>query len=83
VRQHTGNAKITYIGHSQGTTQMFYQLAKSNTDWKDKINLFVALAPVTRMANASSELMKFFSTGADDIKNALYAIHIYHILDGW
>lgn len=83
VRKQTGNDKVTYIGHSQGTTQMFYQLAKPNNDWKDKINLFVALAPVTRMAHASSDLINFFSQGSDEIRSVLYAIHIYHILDGW
>lgn len=62
---------------------MFYQLAKPNTDWKDKLNLFVALAPVTRMNHSSSELMTFFAKGANDIKEALYLIHVYHLLDGW
>ena len=62
---------------------MFYELAKTNTDWKDKINLFVALAPVTRLANSTSGLMVFFSKGAEAIKDALYLVHIYHLLDGW
>lgn len=62
---------------------MFYQLSKPNTDWKDKINLFIALAPVTRLDHSSSDLMTFFAKGADSLRNALYLIHVYHLLDGW
>ena len=28
ILQNTNNAKLAYIGHSQGTTQMFYALSK-------------------------------------------------------
>ena len=27
VREHTGAEKLTYIGHSQGTSQMFYGIS--------------------------------------------------------
>lgn len=43
------------MGHSQGTTQMFYALSSSVGDQlKDKIKLFIALAPIV-------------SVGADNI----------------
>ena len=41
--------KVTYVGHSQGTTQMFYALAHDQQKIMDKVNLFAALAPVTRI----------------------------------
>ena len=47
VRELSGNDKITYIGHSQGTTQMFYALAHNQAKLLEKVNLFAALAPVT------------------------------------
>lgn len=43
--QMSGQPKITYIGHSQGTTQMFAALADS-PQFDDKIDLFIAYAPV-------------------------------------
>ena len=61
VRKLTGVDKVTYIGHSQGTSQMFYGLAENQDFWKDRLNLYVALAPVTRLDHAKSELMVFFS----------------------
>ena len=47
ILEKTKVAKLTYIGHSQGTTAMFYALAKNQDLLKSKINLFVALAPAT------------------------------------
>lgn len=61
VRAFTGNQKVTYVAHSQGTSQMFYQLAKPKNAWSDKLNLFVALAPVTRLDHSKAELMVYFS----------------------
>ena len=59
VLRETGRQNLTYIGHSQGTTQMFYALATNNEYWKDKINLFVALAPVVDLASTDSTLIKY------------------------
>lgn len=42
-----GHQKIAYVGHSMGTTQMFYALAKIPDFFRDRMSLFVALAPVT------------------------------------
>lgn len=42
----TGQEKISYIGHSQGTTAMFSALASNQDFWKERLNLFVAWAPV-------------------------------------
>ena len=48
ARQVSGAAKVTYIGHSQGTTQMFAALSFANIRPKvaPYINRFYALAPV-------------------------------------
>ena len=52
IRNATGKNKITYLGHSQGTTQMFYGLAKNEDYFKDRINLFIALAPCVKITNS-------------------------------
>jgi len=54
------NKKITYIGHSQGTTQMFAALANPNGRNPAIINnleKFAALGPVAYLGNVKSKLM--------------------------
>jgi len=40
---------------------MFYALATNHDFWKNKINLFVALAPVVNLANTDSKMLKFLA----------------------
>jgi hypothetical protein len=40
-----------------GSTQLFYALSVSQDLWKERINLFIALAPVTRLNYSPSELL--------------------------
>jgi len=47
----TGRKNLTWIGHSQGTSQMFAALSSNQQKYVDKINLFVALAPIARLTN--------------------------------
>ena len=56
VLANTGKDALTWIGHSQGTMQMFAQLSE-NPDFADKINLFVALAPVSSLVHSTSGLL--------------------------
>ena len=53
----TGALKVTYIGHSQGTTQMFCALSENFDFFSERINLFIALAPVVKLDNCSSGLI--------------------------
>ncbi|KAL0482573.1 triacylglycerol lipase [Acrasis kona] len=57
VLDHTKSKQLSYVGHSQGTTQAFAAMCMFPFMQK-KINLFVALAPVTRLSNQSSQLLK-------------------------
>jgi len=57
IRNETGLQKISFIAHSTGTTQLFYALTKKPEFWKERLNLFVALSPVTRMENSKSEFL--------------------------
>lgn len=45
ILANTGQEKLSYIGHSQGTSQMFAQLS-DNPDFADKINIYCAFAPI-------------------------------------
>lgn len=54
----TGVKKLTYIGHSQGTTQMFASLPDHMDFYRERLNLFIALAPPTRMVPIASQLLE-------------------------
>ena len=46
-----------YIGHSEGTTQFFIGASLKPDYYKEKVNLFVALAPVARLEHSPNKLM--------------------------
>ncbi|EAL72959.1 carboxylic ester hydrolase [Dictyostelium discoideum AX4] len=54
----TGNSKVNYIGHSQGTTMGFIGF-KDGSELTKKINTFFALAPVARVTHCQSPLFNF------------------------
>ncbi|KAM9986939.1 hypothetical protein ACTFIY_011374 [Dictyostelium cf. discoideum] len=54
----TGNNKVNYIGHSQGTTMGFIGF-KEGSELSKKINTFFALAPVARVTHCKSPLFNF------------------------
>ncbi|CAE7494966.1 LIPK, partial [Symbiodinium microadriaticum] len=58
----TGVDSVGYVGHSEGTIQMFAAATSTGEnevlrDALSKVNLFVALAPVTYVSNMGSRLM--------------------------
>jgi pimeloyl-ACP methyl ester carboxylesterase len=68
VLYETGEDKLTYVGHSQGTSQMFYALAMNEDEMKDKINLFVACSPVMRLGLKKDRTTKFV---VDEIRHGI------------
>lgn len=50
--------KIIYIGHSQGTTSFFSGMSLNPNFFKENINIMVALAPIARLTNMSSNFLK-------------------------
>ena len=46
------------MGHSQGTTQMFSALSENSEWFRERINLFVMLAPVTRVDRIMNPTLK-------------------------
>lgn len=57
VIEQTNQAKIYYIGHSQGTT-VFYVMCSEKPEYNDKIRAHFSLAPVVYMSNMGSPLLK-------------------------
>lgn len=51
--------KLIYIGHSQGTCMMFAAMSLMPEYFRDRIKLFVALAPVAQLRHMKSSFLAF------------------------
>ena len=60
VVNNTGQPKLYYVGHSQGTLIAFAGLSQ-NKDLASKIKMFFALGPVISITHMISPLKFFFS----------------------
>lgn len=60
ILEKTGHKKITYIGHSQGTTS-FFVMASTLPEYNDKIKSMHALAPVAYCRHMISPPFRFLS----------------------
>jgi pimeloyl-ACP methyl ester carboxylesterase len=64
----TGRNKISYIGHSQGTAQLFAAASLDPDYFSQRINCFLAFGPVTNLKNIGTGLLKVLAkTRLDDI----------------
>jgi len=71
----TGKSSLTFVAHSQGTTQFLAAMtdAVMKTRLEEKVNLFVALAPVAYLSHQSSVLIRALSTyHLGDVLEALW-----------
>ncbi|CDW82246.1 ab-hydrolase associated lipase region family protein [Stylonychia lemnae] len=62
IEKVTYQRKVAYIGHSQGTSQLFYALSRNESYFEDRISLFIALGPVMRVTHEKSSIMHFLSS---------------------
>lgn len=63
VLNKTGKSSLGFVGHSQGTTQMFAAMVSSETKHlASKIDVFIALAPVAFVKNSPSLLLRFIAS---------------------
>lgn len=76
VLKETGQSKLSFLGHSMGTTQMLIGLSMIPEYYKDKINLFVAMGPVARLLNCNSEFFRKAAEALLLVKNIV--IDVFH-----
>lgn len=62
VIEKTGQEKIAYMGHSQGTTQMFVAVSEDPDYYKTRISAFIAIGPVARLDHAKSTLLSILAS---------------------
>ena len=58
ILNQTGASKITYVGHSQGTTQMFASMTQYPEFYRDHLRRFVAIGPFMHLHNMESTLLQ-------------------------
>lgn len=65
--EYTGQERLHYIGHSQGTTA-FFVMGSLRPEYNDKITSMHALAPVAYMEHNQIPLLQFISPHANNIE---------------
>ena len=71
IKNITGASKVIYIGHSQGTTQLFAHLTE-HPEFKENLKLFFGLGPVIKVDHQESLLIKaMLKLRVDDIMSFL------------
>ena len=80
IQAKTGGQKVAYIGHSQGTTQMFSALSENSAYFADKVPLYVALGPVSKITNTSDAIFHLAGLFYDDIARTLGVLGIHELL---
>ena len=58
---------------------MFYALTANQTFWEERLNLFVALAPVTKIYGFPSVIRPIIKIIAPPIKMVCDLFHVYRI----
>ena len=62
IRSETGVSKIAYVAHSQGTTEMIYDLSKDSAWFKERLSAVAFLGPVATLKHCSSGILNIMST---------------------
>ncbi len=72
ILQETGRKQISYIGHSQGTAQLFAAMTLDPDYFSQRLNCFLAFGPVTNLHNIGAGFLKVMaSTRLDDVLSRL------------
>jgi len=80
ILDNTGLENISYVGHSEGTTQMFLAGSLMPEYFTPKINVYAALAPVATTANISNHYIRLAAKYIKEIQFVLMRKHIYNII---
>ena len=78
VRAKTSQSKIAFIAHSQGTTTMWAAMSHQPDWFRDRISIFIAIAPVAQLQYMKSELLKFLASNSFAVDMFKY-LHINEV----
>jgi len=81
IKSATGQSKVTYIGHSEGTTQVFYGAALKHRYYENNVNLFVALAPIANLYNVQVPAFHSLATYWREVQLAAKTFGVYNTFE--
>ena len=67
------------MGHSQGTSQMFTALTYNFGDMRNKVNAFVALAPVINLGHSTNSIIQQAGTKREAVIDKMVKNNVYEI----
>jgi len=74
----TGQETLSYVGHSEGTTQFFMGASLNPEYYAEKVNLFIALAPVGTTANIPTWFIRDAAKFIDFLEWVLIDVFHYY-----
>lgn len=80
IKQETGYEKVAYVGHSMGTTSMFYAMVTNYEQIARDVSIFVALAPVTTISESPSAAIKLALPFLEPIRFVMETFDMYELL---
>ena len=80
IQTETDGQQVAYIGHSQGTTQMFSALSEDSSVFEGKVPLFVALGPVTKISHTEAAIFQWLSHFYDLFADTCEVLGIHEFL---
>ena len=80
VSNYTGFEKIAYIGHSQGTAQMYYGLAELQDYYASRVSVFVALGSVTLLENTTAGYLTYTADNYEKVDDYLALWNVHEIM---
>ena len=57
VLEKTGSQKLSYIGHGSGTTEMFAALCENTDFFRERVNIFCMMGPITYLRNCQANII--------------------------
>lgn len=81
VIKQTGQPKVAFVGHSQGTTQMFSALAENHGNLNDKLWAFVGLAPIVNLQHTTNPALAWISKYWKTLTPVLRTLGMYEFAD--
>lgn len=84
IKKETGKAKVSLLGHSEGTTSIFAALTdpRSTKITNELVDVFIALAPVVYVTNESSGFLDFYSKHGSLIEKLLKRFKVSYLFQG-
>ena len=80
IIEKTGLPSISYVGHSEGTTQMFMGLSSMPDYFKKHVNLFVAMAPPVYIGSITDTRTLWEASHWKLIQDAVEKLHFYNVI---